>query len=228
MTFIVAKEALSRVVSVGSNAPALDAVLLALEPATVERCACEQAAVRWLSKHAAELVVVWVDAASFGVRSCARLRRAGVGLPLLCVSPGADAAVEAELVAAGADAVADAADAESVSVLAESLIRLARREYRLELGTGVAFDCTRRAVLAGGAETALAPAPFELFRALALDFDDWVPIESVLRSLSLHLGGESARSLVRKRAHALQKALIGSGLGVSYSASAGVRLSRAA
>lgn len=228
MDAIVRKTGVPRVVSVGDGASVLDPALLALGPASIQRCVCGKEALRWLSHHAAELVVVWVEATAAGVRSCARLRRAGVGLPLLCVSARAAADSEAELVAAGADAVASAADAKAVSVLAESLIRLGRREYRLELGTGIAIDCTRRSVIAGGAETALGPAPFELFRALALDFDDWVPIESVLRSLSLRLGGENARELVRKRARALQKALLGSGLGVSFSASAGVRLSRAA
>jgi DNA-binding response OmpR family regulator len=198
------------------------------ESSSVRSCQSSIELSSMLGERAAELVLWRIGDAESGITACQRLRSTGVRVPMVCVVPRIDKELERLLLEAGANHVVEESAPDLLRAAVFSLVRRGRREYRVDLDEGVAFDCVRGAITTGRTETVLTPAILELFQVLALAFGDWVSIQSVAEHLGLAASAKHSVAFVKQRAQALRRVLARSELTVTFSVASGVRLTRRA
>jgi len=217
-------------IAVGLAPNTLDALIEALEiERRSVRCCDGLAEVpRLAAQHPTDLVLWWFDVTDGLVAACQRLFAGGINLPLVCVSRKLDWELERALIENGADDVISPSLPDRLFASIFSLVRRRRREYRLDLAGGLWYDCIRGAIVNGENETLLTPAVLGLFRVLAQDLGNWVPIETVVTCLDIEVPSRHHFALVRQRVQALRNRLLHTGLGVTFSVSTGARLWRKA
>lgn len=217
---------INRVMAVQACAPRFLACLSMLESQMPALVSCHPAAdvPRLALKSGAELVLLWADADGHPSNVCSRLRASGLTVPILCLSERVRHSLEERVLNSGGDGVVSCLDEELVRATCSALLRRSRRAYQIEISPGVWFDCARRTLVVGSSETSLTPAILDLFEILACATEASASVEAILKALNLRLAGDAGAAFVRQRVGALRKALLGSGLSVTFSSTDGVKL----